>query len=230
MRTLGIVAVALAASSVAVAQEAEPGAGAPADIKLPADEPAKPEPAPPPKTKLDEKNGFRDMKLGTELDKLEGLSMSGKGDGFLFYTRKDDTTKLFGTPLAGIAYGFADGKLSRIVVASAWTLHAKTAKCEADTAYVAKQLVTAFGKVNAVHGYSTPVGKQCIRDYSGAVESPYCRVKEWKGRNVTLKFYEIATASPRKAPEGVAAEDGWTGYSCRYVLQYDRVADPLEDL
>ncbi len=71
---------------------------------------------------LEKKGGFRDVKLGIDLDALKKLDPSAtvtetrKKAPFTFYKRSSDRMTLFGATLHSIEYGFKDGKLGAIIL------------------------------------------------------------------------------------------------------------------
>jgi hypothetical protein len=180
--------------------------------------------------KLDDKNGFRDAKLGTDFAKFEGMVAAGKHRGLLQFSRPGDKLALFDTKLAAVVYAFKEAMLDRIVVTGAWTLDGKMSLCEGNKDHVAENLSAVFGKPTHTHSHSSSEGKRCVRDFGGGLKSPYCRVFEWRGSKVRLSFFGIVTTSPGDPPPDVKHEDGWAGHSCRFVLEYERIADPADEL
>ncbi|MBC6991941.1 hypothetical protein [Hymenobacter sp. BT491] len=60
--------------------------------------------------KLDEKNGFRDMKFGADSSTLEGRKFFMTSDGVRYYIRPTDDPKIGGSTVQ-IYYGFYKGRL-----------------------------------------------------------------------------------------------------------------------
>ena len=85
-------------------------------------------------------------------------------------------------------------------------------------------------KAGKTHSYSSTEGKRCINSYSGGLTQPYCRVREWRGKKVRMSLFAIVTNVATTAPPGNDKPADWNGHSCRFVLEYARVADPLDDL
>ena len=179
---------------------------------------------------LDEKNGFRDAKLGADVAGFAGLAAAGKRGDALWFTRATDKLALFETKLARIAYGFRDAKLDTIVITGAWTLDPKLSLCEGNNDHIGDNLRKVFGKPTATHAYSSSEGKRCVREHSGGLTSPYCHVLEWRSARVRLSFFAVMTTAAGAPPPDVVRDEGWTGHSCRFVLEYARVADPATEL
>jgi hypothetical protein len=65
---------------------------------------------------LDEKYGFRDTKLGTLLEQMEGLEESDREDDVTYFRRPSDVLELGNAKLSSIRYGFHRGRLVMIDV------------------------------------------------------------------------------------------------------------------
>jgi len=179
---------------------------------------------------LDAKNGFRDTALGTDFASFEGMKSAGKANGLLYFRRETDKLSLFNVDLQGIVYGFKDALLDEVVITGAWSLKDRIKECEVDNDHVLANLIKAFGKAATNHSYSSPEGKRCLKSYNGGLGEPYCRVREWRGKKVRMSLFEIVTNVPSAAPAGTDKPEDWTGHSCRFVLEYARIANPLDDL
>lgn len=179
---------------------------------------------------LDDKNGFRDAKLGADFATFKDMKSAGKGDGLLFYTRKDDNMTLFKLDLSSIVYGFKEAVLDEIVITGAWSLKDGIKACEVDNDHVLANLIKAFGKATKTHSYSSTEGKRCLESYAGGIADPYCRVREWRGEKVRMSLFQVVTNAPEPAPKGADKPEDWRGYSCRFVIEYARITNPLDDL
>ena len=68
---------------------------------------------------LDKQYGFRDLKFGTKLDKLNGLKFSKAHKltpRIKYYTRQKDALEAYGTKIDEITYGFIDDVLFEVVL------------------------------------------------------------------------------------------------------------------
>ena len=86
--------LALASSTAALAQDG--GTAAPAKGTVAA---------------LDAKNGFRDLRFGTELKSIKGLVKLAEQDGHVLYRRPSDIMKVGAAKASLIGYMFVEGKL-----------------------------------------------------------------------------------------------------------------------
>ncbi len=179
---------------------------------------------------LDNKNGFRDAKLGADFATFEGMKPAGKSNNLLYFRRETDKLSLFKVELQGIGYGFKDALLDEIIITGGWSLKARIKPCEVDNDHVLANLIKAFGKATTTHSYSSTEGKRCIRNYRGGLTAPYCRVREWRGKKVRMSLFQIVTNGPAAAPTGTDKPEDWNGHSCRWVLEYARIANPLDEL
>jgi len=66
--------------------------------------------------KLDEKNGFRDMKLGMSIDSIKNLKKIEDSDNLKFYQRLDENLIIGDYQVESIVYGFYKGYLSFILI------------------------------------------------------------------------------------------------------------------
>jgi len=180
--------------------------------------------------RLDAKNGFRGATLGATRAQLGPLLPAGRRGPRLLFRRAADKLSLFHTRLATVLYELEDGVLERIVVTGAWTVDPTMRLCEGNKDHVADNLRQAFGPPTGVHGYSSHEGRRCVRRYGGGLDTPYCRVLEWRTKRVRLLFFGVSTTSPAAPPPQLHQPAGWRGYSCRFILEYSRITDPVDDL
>ncbi len=66
--------------------------------------------------KLDEKNGFRDMKFGIPFNSFKNLIITGSDGDHKFYTKSGEVLKLGNYDLKSIDYGFYKNKLYSIYI------------------------------------------------------------------------------------------------------------------
>lgn len=67
---------------------------------------------------LDKKNGFRDVKLGTNLKFFKNVVLEWQLDDAKNYRRTTDKLSINGMPLTEIVYGFYKGRLTHIYLTS----------------------------------------------------------------------------------------------------------------
>lgn len=66
--------------------------------------------------KLDEKNGFRDMKLGMSIDSVKNLKEIENSGDSKYYEKLDENLKVGDYQIQSICYGFYKGYLSFILI------------------------------------------------------------------------------------------------------------------
>jgi len=71
-------------------------------------------------TALDEKNGFRDLTFGDEIDSVDGLTpVEGEGADSTWYVRERDSMSIGTASLASIRYNFYKGQLAVVQLTAA---------------------------------------------------------------------------------------------------------------
>jgi len=69
---------------------------------------------------LDEKNGFRDLTFGVEVDSVAGLSpVEGEGEDSTWYVRSSDSMTVGSATLTSIRYNFYKGQLAVVHLTAA---------------------------------------------------------------------------------------------------------------
>lgn len=118
--------------------------------------------------KLDKKNGFRDVQLGTPIKFFKKIVQEWQIDDDKNYRRKTDKLSINGMPLTEIVYGFYKGRLAHIYLTSPGIENSRN-------------LLAFF---QSIYGPGEQV-------YEEAVE--FDNMIQWTGKKVILTYSEVAS-------------------------------------